>query len=235
MKYHSAVLGVLSFWITFCLCYVRYPNVHLSPTDVMAAITIAISQPILPSHAYSPSSSSIVITKNLPDSTGATGTNRGLLTALLPINGMRLTVAAAEKMIFLSPPSLNDCEDLLNKLPGSEKEFKRLFDEYSEGISYKQQYLDKNAFVVYYTKGFDGPSRPSIEADDPNSIKQSQQYGYRNDAWVAVDDARSEISYLLEQSSQDLTDLKKSLREAVKAFDGYLSLIPADDLKKLLR
>ena len=240
MRYLAAVIEVLFSWITFCLCYVRYPNTHLpSPTDVMAAITIAITSqhflPVLPSHASSASSSSIVISKNLPDSTGATGTNRGLLIALIPIDGMRMTVADAEKTMFLSPPSIKDCKGLLDTLPGSEKEFKRLFDEYSEGISYKQQYLDKNAFIVYYTKGFDGPSRPSIEADDPMSIKQSRQYGYRNDAWVAIDDARSEVSYLLEQSSEDITDLKISLREASKAFDGYLSLVPADDLKKLSR
>lgn len=64
------------------------------------------------------------------------------------------------------------CDSLLiggsqsSAVPTSEKEFKRLFDEFSEGISYKQQFLDKNAFVVYYTQGFDGPGRPSIDTED---------------------------------------------------------------------
>ena len=64
--------------------------------------------------------------------------------------------------------NLQECETLLSKIPLIEKDFKKLFDEHSEGISYKQQFLDQNAFLVYYTKGFDGPGRPSIEEEDSN-------------------------------------------------------------------
>ena len=53
-----------------------------------------------------------------------------------------------------------------NGPPKDEKSLKRLFDEYSSDVSYKQKYMDSNAFVVYYTKGFDGKDRPNIE-DDP--------------------------------------------------------------------
>ena len=58
-----------------------------------------------------------------------------------------------------SLPDLKGVKTSLQQLPSGEKEFKRLFDEYSQGVSYKQVYLDQNAFLVYYTKGFDGPGR----------------------------------------------------------------------------
>ena len=57
------------------------------------------------------------------------------------------------------------------------------------------------------------------------SIKEKGQFGARNDAWVAVDDARGEISYLLEFKNEKINtkDLKKSLISASKAFTDYLS------------
>jgi hypothetical protein len=60
-----------------------------------------------------------------------------------------------------------------------------LFDEHSEGISYKQQFLDQNAFLVYYTKGFDGPGRPSIEDEDSNrySLWRFMSYFYSMLLW----------------------------------------------------
>ena len=59
---------------------------------------------------------------------------------------------------------------------------------------------DGNAFLVYYTQGFDGPGRPSIEQDSAQQVTQKAQFGLRNDAWVAVDAARSEVQYLRSQS-----------------------------------
>ena len=102
--------------------------------------------------------------RNLPASNGASGANRGEASTLVPILQMRNTVELAIAQIA----NLEECETLLSKLPLIEKDFKKLFDEHSEGISYKQQFLDQNAFLVYYTKGFDGPGRPSIEEEDSN-------------------------------------------------------------------
>ncbi|KAH8077625.1 hypothetical protein JL720_10010 [Aureococcus anophagefferens] len=72
--------------------------------------------------------------------------------------------------------------------PRDEKSFKRLFDEYSSDVSYKQKYMDSNAFVVYYTKGFDGRTGPTSRTTPRPSGRR--QFGFRNDAWAAVDDAR---------------------------------------------
>ena len=117
-------------------------------------------------------------------------------------------------------------------------QFKRAFDEYSEPVSYKQKYLDSNAFVVYYTQGFDGPNRPRIDVDDALSVKESQQYGFRNEAWIAVDEAISEIRYLKENNlmsdGREFSDLKTALSSALKAFDAYLKLAAADDVQKAI-
>lgn len=100
--------------------------------------------------------------RNLPTSNGASGANRGTASTLVPIIEMKNTVDSATAVL----PNILECEKLLTKLPAVEKDFKKIFDEHSEGISYKQQFLDQNAFLVYYTKGFDGPGRPSIEEED---------------------------------------------------------------------
>lgn len=57
------------------------------------------------------------------------------------------------------------------------------------------------------------------------SLKEKGQYGARNDAWVNVDEAHAEISYLLEFKSEKINvkDLKKSLLSASKAFTDYVS------------
>ena len=102
--------------------------------------------------------------RNLPTSNGASGSNRGEASTLVPILQMRNNVELA----IAQMTDLQECESLLFKIPLIEKDFKKLFDEHSEGISYKQQFLDQNAFLVYYTKGFDGPGRPSIEEEDSN-------------------------------------------------------------------
>eukprot|EP00596_Hydrurales_sp_CCMP1899_P005770 CAMPEP_0119033972 /NCGR_PEP_ID=MMETSP1177-20130426/1040_1 /TAXON_ID=2985 /ORGANISM="Ochromonas sp, Strain CCMP1899" /LENGTH=226 /DNA_ID=CAMNT_0006991129 /DNA_START=339 /DNA_END=1019 /DNA_ORIENTATION=+ len=159
--------------------------------------------------------------RNLPISNGASGLNRGKAVSLVPILKLRNMVNS----VLLQLPNIQNCKDLLSKVPNNEKDFKILFDEHSEGISYKQTFLDQNAFLVYYTKGFDGPGRPSIEDEDSNSIKEKGQYGARNDAWVNVDEARAEISYLLEFKSEKINvkDLKKALLSASKAFTDYVS------------
>ena len=79
-----------------------------------------------------------------------------------------------------------------------------------------EQRLDRaqNAFLVYYTRGFDGrgadaavgdgaqppifvplrfdgPGRARMEDASDAPTRQSRQFGYRNDACAAVDDALS--------------------------------------------
>lgn len=170
--------------------------------------------------------------------------------ALAPILQMKVTVTnvrALADQVQLNDKSeasklLSDCERQLKLLPSSEQQFKKKFDEYSEGISYKQQFLDKNAFLVYYTKGFDGPGRPSIETEDPKQLKEAQQFGLRNEAWIGVDDARAELSYLqslLASSStssveqkESVKDLKTALQAATKALVDYVAIAPSSDLSE---
>ena len=100
--------------------------------------------------------------RNLPTSNGASGANRGTAATLAPIIKMKKDIDTALAQL----PNVQKCEATLSKVTNIEKDFKKVFDEHSEGISYKQQFLDQNAFLVYYTKGFDGPGRPSIEEED---------------------------------------------------------------------
>lgn len=67
-----------------------------------------------------------------------------------------------------------------------------------------------------------------------NSLKEKGQFGARNDAWVAVDDARGEVSYLLEFKNEKINtkDLKKYLVSASKAFTDYLSYDTPDLIKE---
>ena len=171
--------------------------------------------------------------RNLPIDNGAKTANRGKAITLKPIIRFRGLFASS-----LTADSLKSCKDQLSQFPSEEKEFKRYFDEFSDGVSYKQTFMDQNAFLVYYTKGFDGPGRPSLEAEDLQSTRMTQQYGYRNDAWVALDDARSEVDYLIEtkqERKEDRKDLLKALNAGLAAVDGYLSLSPPNIYQEALQ
>ena len=160
----------------------------------------------------------------MPEATGASGTKRGTAEALRPIEDMRgvLERARAESA---KGRDLQLLSAILSELPREEKLFKRVFDEYSNGISYKQQYLNNNAFVVYYSQGFDGVGRASIETESADEAKQKAQYGYRNEAWIALDDCRAELDYLVASApSESRKDLDSALLKALQSVEAYLSL-----------
>lgn len=168
--------------------------------------------------------------RNLPTNNGAVGDRRGTVDALVPLLRLQKAVAASVNCVRTNE-DLKECKGTLQSIPRDEKDFKKLFDEYSVDISYKQKYLDQNAFLVYYTKGFDGLGRESIEKEDDQMKLQVRQYGARNDAWVAVDEARAELDYLLTQSAGESTrDLQAALSNGLKALDDYLSLAPSDQV-----
>lgn len=161
---------------------------------------------------------------NIPVSNGAIGNKRGTAEALQPIITIQSILQKAREDMDLG--KINALLFKSPSLPISEKEFKRIFDEYSFDISYKQQYLDKNAFVVYYTQGFDGPNRNSIETPTETESIQTEQYFYRNEAWVALDEARSEVEYLVANPSEssDRRDLEKQLKNCYDAVSSYIAL-----------
>ena len=95
------------------------------------------------------------IARNLPISNGAKSDRRGSLEALQKIASIKASISNAKAVLSPSPNSLtssqlDQCEKELDAVVSKEeKVFKKAFDEYSQGISYKQEYLDKNAFLVY--------------------------------------------------------------------------------------
>jgi hypothetical protein len=122
-----------------------------------------------------------------------------------------------------------------------ETDFKRLFDSYSEQVSYKQKFLDQNAFLVYYTKGYDGPGRESMEKDPVNE-RQTLQFGARNEAWICWDDFLAEWEYYSSLSRRtgknddvedSFLDLIKYLSNTIQAVDRYLRLSPPQDLESV--
>ena len=134
---------------TAAFAFISILNVDCSPTTSATAMN----------NLFLPPAASA---RNLPVSNGASGANRGTAATLVPIIRLKSGVDTA----LLQLPNIAECQKIFSKIPLLEKDFKKVFDEHSEGVSYKQQFLDQNAFLVYYTKGFDGPGRPSIEAED---------------------------------------------------------------------
>lgn len=172
--------------------------------------------------------------RNIPENLGASRERRGTSEGLLPIVNMRNAIDNSLQAL----PDIKSCKSYLSTIPNSEKQFKKIFDEYSQEISYKQKFLDQNAFLVYYTAGFDGPGRPRIDSEDSTTTKTTLQYGFRNDAWIAFDDALSEITYIIQSpstsspSGDDMKELQSALKSACIAFDQYLKLANPQDLDK---
>ena len=208
-----------------------YSSVSIRSASMSVVIFASSVQSEVPlSWAVSDSSpvqtTSLVVSANLPQSNGATGAQRGTPEALKPILEMRSVLDRALRAASTTTDgSLEEVSSLLKTLPTTEKSFKKMFDEYSEGISYRQNYKDKNAFVVYYTRGFDGVGRDSIETPTASESKQTEQFYYRNEAWIAVDGAIAEAKYLRENPSENRKDLKELLEKAIGAVTAY-SVIP---------
>jgi hypothetical protein len=159
---------------------------------------------------------------NLPESTGADTTKVGTVEALLPIVALRASLAGLRSTLATANGSILQID---RTIPKDEKEFKRLFDSYSDPVSYKQKFLDQNAFLVYYTKGFDGPGRGNIEEEI--NERQTVQFGLRNEAWIAWENFLSELKFIQDEDN----DCASYLSSTLGAIDSYLTLVPAEDLK----
>lgn len=174
------------------------------------------------------------LARNLPESTGADTSNTGTVATLIPIAEVRNKVQQLDSDITTAVKTL---PKFPTGLPRDERAFKRILDAYSEPVSYKQKFVDSNAFLVYYTKGFDGPGRQSIEDDLP--VKQTMQYGARNDAWVAWEEVIIEYDFAVKELQKngdevdwDKADIQKPLQRTLQALDAYLSLAPSEDLQE---
>ena len=177
------------------------------------------------------------IASNMPQSTGADLSKTGTVDSLVPIVRIYNTLKDVDSLISsfpknspLSDASIDSMTREIVSIPKDEKLFKRMFDEYSDPVSYKQKFMDQNAFLVYYTKGFDGPNRPTMESEIP---KQTLQYGFRNDAWAAFDDFLVEVSFAkTDRSSSSYDDISLLLSRVIKAIDNFLQTAPTGDVKE---
>lgn len=174
------------------------------------------------------------LARNLPQSTGADTSNTGSIATLIPIVQLRTNLCQLQSdVVANSKTPSHSLPPIPKQLPRDETSFKRILDAFSDPVSYKQKYVDSNAFLVYYSKGYDGPGRPSIEEGLP--VKQTLQYGSRNDAWVAWEEVLSEYDFAQEQQQKggeewDPEDMTVPLKRAVSALDAYMALAPKEDL-----
>jgi hypothetical protein len=121
-------------------------------------------------------------------------------------------------------------------LPHDERSFKAVLDSYSVPVSYKQRFLDANAFLVYYTKGFDGPGRANIENPSALEALHAQQYGFRNEAWLAAETAWAEYDFLSRATEdEETTDLLVAIQNINDALNKYLNLVPPDDMEAAVK
>ena len=164
---------------------------------------------------------------------------------------MRQNILVAKSLLlhdYQNPASINVppeictavIKELSRSIPRGETQFKRIFDAYSTPVSYKQKFLDQNAFLVYYSNGFDGPGRPNIEmnGEDVTNRVQTLQYGFRNDAWNAMEDLFTELDFGSRSSRDDSIsgkDLGDLINKVLLAFDSYLSFAPESDVKEATR
>ena len=204
------------------------------------------------------------IARNMPVSTGADTSRVGTVSALLPLVALRTNLVSLRQALqeqrrnivegplvvitktktalaFTKSKGIGGSSSDPVKIPIREEDFKRLFDAYSQQVSYKQKYLDQNAFLVYYTKGYDGPGRDSIEKDPVNE-RQTLQFGARNEAWIGWDDFLAEWEFYSSSTRRTTTassddvddgflDMIKYLSNTIQAVDSYLKLSPAEDLE----
>lgn len=91
---------------------------------------------------------------NLPQNTGADLSKTGTIDTLIPIVAMKQSLESINSQLTAKSGKLipDDCKSALKTLqqniPRDENEFKRVFDSYSTPVSYKQKFLDQNAFLV---------------------------------------------------------------------------------------
>jgi hypothetical protein len=163
--------------------------------------------------------------RNLPASTGADTSQTGTVQTLVPMVSLRQSLKVVQSQLATTTTQ----KPSLGSIPTNEQDFKRLFDAYSDPVSYKQKFLDQNAFLVYYSKGFDGPGRPSIEdKDGVVNERQTLQFGARNEAWIAWDNFLVELQFINDNDN----DLDKYLQATIQALDAYLSLAPNQDIQQ---
>ncbi|KAG7336997.1 hypothetical protein IV203_003364 [Nitzschia inconspicua] len=179
------------------------------------------------------------VARNLPTSNGADTSKTGTIQALVPILELRNKLETLRQQLKQDGRLTQPAISILAKTPQKETDFKRVFDAYSDPVSYKQKFLDQNAFLVYYTQGYDGPGRKSMEADVVNE-RQTLQFGARNEAWLAWESFLAEQEYYVKtydsasatspDEEDDFAELVSKLYDTIREIDTYLKLSPPEDV-----
>ena len=204
--------------------------------------------------------------RNLPVSNGADTSHVGTATAFVPIlqlrqnlaslqdiledeqqqqrkqnsnnrsdgtNDLQVSRIAKTKSVFCFPATQFP---EMEEIPYREQDFKRIFDAYSDPVSYKQKFLDANAFLVYYTNGYDGPGRAPLEGTQESVVNERQtiQFGTRNEAWLCWEDFVSEYDYYAsssrktgattEELESSYVDMIQYLSQTIQAVDRYIQV-----------
>lgn len=113
------------------------PSHLLSPLSTRSSLLRSLCTACLAALASTPSSPCFA--RNLPEPNGAIGDRRGQIETLLPIVRASLVVSSAAETASRESPNLSTMTPLLSQLPQGERAFKRMFDEYSVDLTYKQQ------------------------------------------------------------------------------------------------
>ncbi len=96
---------------------------------------------------------------NLPQSKGADLSKTGSIDTLVPIVAIKQGLESVKSQLVVSKSAdaiilPEECQSILKTLllqsgiPRNENDFKKIFDAYSTKVSYKQKFLDQNAFLV---------------------------------------------------------------------------------------
>ncbi|CAM9567841.1 unnamed protein product [Chrysoparadoxa australica] len=119
---------------------------------------------------------------------------------------------------------------------------KAVFDAYAGPVSYSTRVKENNAFLIYYTGGYDGTGRAKLgsreeEEQDPSIARQAEQYGLRNEVIFQLAEANSLLDFVSssgpdEQELPELAELQEALASAVTSIDKFLALASPDDLRQ---
>ena len=136
---------------------------------------------------------------------------------LLPIVQMQATLRKIAPLLS-DQSKWSALREIVSSGPFVPLEFKRIFNLYSDNIYYSADTAEANVYLL-------GGATPSTS--------QTTQYLLRNEALKQVAELGDELKYQIglpvEKRETEVAD--EALAAALKAFDEYLALAPADDLK----
>lgn len=136
---------------------------------------------------------------------------------LVPIVQMRATLNKVAPLLE-DPARWDALRAVLSTGPFETREFKRIFNAYSDNIYYAADSPEANAYLL-------GGATPSTQ--------QTTQYLLRNEALRQLGELRDELVYQqgLPRERRETEVAAEALAACLKAFEDYLKLAPPEQLK----